>query len=283
MVDRNQPESPFVDIHCHLVPGIDDGSQSWEQTALMAQLAVADNTGTIIVTPHQLGNFAHNSGDDVRYYTTEVQQFLDEQDIPLQVLPGGDVRIEDKMVAKILAGEVMTLADRGRHVLLELPHELYFPLEPVLDELERHGMQGILSHPERNLGILKQPRLLPMLVDYGCLMQVTSGSLVGGFGPASQQLAESMLVDGLVHFLASDGHSHKSRRPRMGRSFQRAAELVGVEYATELCCHNPLAVAQGNYVSPGRHDLRHSVSTPDRSGGSRWSGWLGRLGSRRSA
>lgn len=249
------PNQPFVDIHCHLMPGIDDGSKSWEQTAMMAELASQDGTGTIILTPHQLGNFGHNHGDEIRYYTGEVQAFLNEQQIPLTVLPGGDVRIEDGMVRKILAGEVMTLADQGKHVLLELPHELYFPLEPILDELQRNGMQGILSHPERNQGLLQQPQLLPMLVDYGCLMQVTSGSLIGGFGPASQQLAESMMMDGLVHFLASDGHSHKSRRPRMGRSFQAAAGMVGVELATELCCDNPLSVVQGVFVEPGRRSL----------------------------
>lgn len=266
------PDRPFVDIHCHLMPGIDDGSKSWEQTALMAELACEDGTGTIVMTPHQLGNFGHNLGDDIRYYTGEVQEFLNEQQIPLKVLPGGDVRIEDGMVRKILAGEVMTLADQGKHVLLELPHELYFPLEPILDELQRNGMQGILSHPERNHGLLQQPQLLPMLVDYGCLMQVTSGSLVGGFGPASQQLAESMMMDGLVHFLASDGHSHKSRRPRMGRSFQKAAEMVGVELATELCCDNPLSVVQGAFVEPGRRSFASSTTSSGRGFG----GWFSR-------
>ena len=247
-----QPARPFVDIHCHLMPGIDDGAKSWDDTLAMAELAARDGTGTIILTPHQLGNFCHNLGDDIRTRTRQVQEVLDAERIPLRVLPGGDVRIEDDMLRLIQAGDVLTLADRGVHVLLELPHELYFPLEPVLGDLASAGMQGILSHPERNAGLLSQPQLLPQLVDQGCLMQVTSGSLAGSFGPASQRLAENMLRDGLVHFLASDGHGPRSRRPLMGRGFRRASELVGEMVAEQICCTNPAAVAEGRRVEPGR-------------------------------
>ena len=261
-----QSERRFVDIHCHLIPGIDDGAKTWNHTLEMAQMAVADGTRTIIVTPHQLGSYTHNTGDVIRQRTAELQQVLDEQQIPLQVLPGGDVRIEDGMVRDVKAGSVMSLGDHRLHVLLELPHELYFPIEPVLTKLEVAGMQGILSHPERNAGILANPGLLPALVDRGCLMQVTCGSLTGTFGSASQRLSESMLNDGLVHFLASDGHSPKSRRPRMGRGYRRAAELVGPTMADEICCHNPALVAAGRYVPPGRRE----VAAP--RGLSRWFG-----------
>ncbi len=245
------PDPAFTDIHCHLIPGIDDGAQSWDETLAMARLAADDGTRTIIVTPHQLGAYRQNHGDLIRDRTVELQQVLDEHGIDLQVLAGGDVRIEDDIVASIVAGEVLTLADRGKHVLLELPHELYFPLEPILNALDRVGLKGILSHPERNAGLMSKPQLLAPLVDHGCLMQVTSGSLVGSFGPASQHMAESMLRQGWVHFLASDGHSPKSRRPLMGRGFRRAAELVGWETAEQICCRNPLCVAEGRDVPDG--------------------------------
>jgi hypothetical protein len=110
----------FADIHCHLLPGIDDGSPDLETSLSMARMAVDDGIHTIIVTPHQLGNFAHNHGDDIRARTLELQQLLDVHQIPLEVMPGGDVRIEDGMIEKLVSGEVMTLGDQGRHVLLEL-------------------------------------------------------------------------------------------------------------------------------------------------------------------
>lgn len=247
------PDSPgFVDIHCHLLPGIDDGSASWEDSLAMAEMAAHDGIQTVIVTPHQLGAFGHNHGDAVRQRTSELQHFLDGKGVPLKVMPGGDVRIEECLVFKIRSGEVLTLGDLGKHVLLELPHELYFPLEGVLDGLAAAGIVGILSHPERNQGILQQPTIVEHLVQYGCLMQVTAGSLMGTFGPRSQELAEQMLEAGQTHFLATDAHSPKSRRPLMRRAFEKAAALVGEETAIELCCANPNAVASGQKVLTSR-------------------------------
>lgn len=257
---------PFVDIHCHLVPGIDDGSKSWDETLAMARMAVADGIRTIVVTPHQLGNFAHNQGDTIRARTAELQTFLDEHEVPLEVLPGGDVRIESNLVARIRRGEVMSLADRRKHVLLELPHELYVPLDRLLAELEAASLVGILSHPERNLGILGQPSVVAALVAQGCLMQITAGSLLGAFGPQSQKLSDLLLEQGLVHFVSTDAHGPKSRRPLLGQAFDRVSQLVGSDVATDLFCRNPARVAQGQ-------DLACRTPTTKSRGLGGWFGW----------
>ena len=242
-------QAPFVDIHCHLLPGIDDGARDEDAALAMARMAVADGIRTIIVTPHQQGIYAANRGDDIRRRTTEFQQRLTRTGIPLTVLPGADVRIEDGMLGRLASGEVLSLADHRRHVLLELPHELYFPLEPLLKMLYRQGLVGILSHPERNRGLLGRPELIGPLVDQGCLMQVTAGSLLGTFGSDSQRLAESMLVQGMVHFLATDAHGPNSRRPRMQQAYQRVCELTDGQTASLICKHNPARVAGGKKVS----------------------------------
>ncbi|MEO0530298.1 MAG: CpsB/CapC family capsule biosynthesis tyrosine phosphatase [Planctomycetota bacterium] len=243
--------SGFVDIHCHLLPGIDDGAADLEASLAMARMSVEQGVETIVVTPHQLGAFAHNTGDDIRRRTIELQAELDRRGILLRVLPGADVRIEDHMLDGLRSGEVVSLGDHRKHVLLELPHELYFPLEPVLDALERIGMVGVLSHPERNAGLLTRQELIEPLVERGCLMQVTAGSLVGGFGPDSQAMAERMAQRGLVHFLSTDGHGPKRRRPRLGDAFQAAEKLVGEDAAYQWCRTNPLAVVEGKRVVPG--------------------------------
>lgn len=248
-VCREMP-TPFVDIHCHLLPGIDDGATDEAVSLEMARMAVESGTQTIIATPHQLGSYGTNRGADIRRQVDLLQRRLTHANIPLTVLPGGDVRIEDGMMEKIASGEVLTLADRGRHVLLELPHELYFPLEPVLEQLRRRGLVGILSHPERNMGLLRQPTITASLVEAGCLMQVTAGSLVGAMGPAPQRMAEWMLSENLVHFVATDAHGIRSRRPRMKRAFERIWELAGKSIATQLCATNPAAVATGQPVAP---------------------------------
>ncbi len=243
---------PFVDIHCHLLPGIDDGAKSWEESLEMAQIAVADGISTIIATPHQLGNFLHNEGASIRERTRELQLALEKNQIPLRILAGADVRIDTQMIGGLRSGKVVTLADQRRHVLLELPHELYFPLEPVLQGLHAAGMTGVLSHPERNQGLLKHRQLLAPLVDKGCLMQVTAGSLLGTFGPASQEFSEWMLAEGLVHFVATDAHGCKSRRPLIRRAFERVMELAGDEAAHRVCCDHPTAVVEGKSIPSGR-------------------------------
>ena len=256
----------FVDIHCHLLPGVDDGAASWEESLAMAQLAVADGISTVVVTPHQLGSYACNGGDMIRAGCRQLQDLLDRHGVPLGVLPGADVRIEPDLTAKIRAGDALTLADRRRHVLLELPHELYLPLDRLLGELQRAGLVGILSHPERNLGLLGRPRLAESLVDAGCLMQVTASSLVGTFGPEVRDFAEWLVDRGLVHFVATDAHGSKSRRPLLRRTFERLVELARRQAALELCCDNPARVVAGEDVAPGRRSFK----------GPRLAGWFRR-------
>ena len=254
----------FVDIHCHLAPGIDDGANSWDDCLAMAKMAAADGIKTVVVTPHQLGNYSHNSGDAIRDLAVKVQDFLHSHRVPLRILPGADVRIESGMVTRLRRGDVLTLADRRRHVLLELPHELYLPLEPLLAELSAAGMVGILSHPERNLGILSNPSLIGPLVDGGCLMQVTAGSVLGAFGPRVQKISEDLLSAGLVHFISTDAHGTRSRRPLMRKAFDRVAHLTNAATAIELCSNNPNCVAEGRDVIAGRRQK------PRRS----WAGWI---------
>ena len=261
------PHEPFVDIHCHLLPGLDDGAATLDEALAMAEMAVADGIGTIVATTHQLGNHAQNSGQTIRTTAAQFQQALRQRRIPLCVLPGADVRIEPDLVRKIRVGEVLTLADRCRHVLLELPHDVYLPLDRLLAELGSAGMVGVLSHPERNRGIFNQPSVLRPLVEHGCLLQVTAGSLTGAFGQHVQRFSESLVEQGLVHFISTDAHGTKVRPPTLSEAFQRVIELAGRDTAVDLCCRNPAAVAGGEKVMPGCRR---------RSAKSAWTGWLRR-------
>ena len=229
----------------------------------MAEMAVADGIGTIVATPHQSGNHATNTGAMIRAATAQFQQVLDRRRMPLVVLPGADVRVEPDLVRKIRTGEVLTLADRRRHVLLELPHEVYLPLDRLLADLDAAGLVGILSHPERNRGILNQPGVVRPLVERGCLLQVTAGSLTGGFGPHVQRFSELLVEQGLVHFVATDAHGTTARPPLLAAAFDRVAELAGREAAVDLCCRHPAAVAGGK-VSPGCRKPAKSA----------WAGWF---------
>ncbi len=263
MAQTTRNEMPgFVDIHCHLLPGIDDGSRSWEESLEMAQQMVDDGTDTVVVTPHQLGNYTSTSGQTIRHRTDQLQQWLNANGVALRVLPGADVRIDSDMINRLRSGDCLSLADQRRHVLLELPHELYQPLEPVLEQLDRIGMVGILSHPERNRGIMRQPQVIEPLVQAGCLMQVTADSFVGEFGSEPEQLGRHIVENGWCHFLATDAHGSSKRPPRLRRAFDLAEQLVGRPLAQAMCCDNPRAVAEGRHV-----DSLPPVHTP---GGGGW-------------
>ena len=242
----------FVDIHCHMLPGLDDGPVNLGVSLAMAEIAVADGIQAVVVTPHQLGTYGRNRGATIRAFAVRFQSELQQRGISLRVLPGADVRIEPDLVSKLEAGEVLTLADRRRHVLLELPHELYVPLQGLLRKLDAAGIVGILSHPERNQGLLREPQLVADLVDAGCLMQVTAGSLVGSFGAQIRDFSAWLIEEGLVHFVATDAHGTTSRRPRISPAFERIADLAGDRYAQELCCVNPSAIAAGRDIAGGR-------------------------------
>jgi protein-tyrosine phosphatase len=245
----NQHE-PFIDIHCHILPALDDGPAAWEESLEMAEMAVADGIAAIIATPHQLGNHSHITAENVRIQVARLQSMLEQRGIGLELLPGADVRIDPDLTDKILSGEVLTLADQRRHVLLELPHELYIPLDRLLDDLRKVGLTGILSHPERNQGIINQPKVITNLVNQGCLMQVTAGSLTGMFGSRIQNFAESLVERGFVDFIASDAHGIKHRTPLLSRAFDRVVKLAGYDTAIDLFCRNPARVHASTQVSP---------------------------------
>ncbi len=251
-----QPTEPFVDIHCHLLPGVDDGAQDLEESLAMAKMAVSDGFETIVATPHQLGNNGHNQGDDIRAGVARLQQCFDAEQIGLKVLPGADVRIEEDMVEGLCNGQVLSRGDHRRHVLLELPHEIYLPLDGLLEQLASQGMVGILSHPERNQGILRQPEVVGPLVDAGCLMQVTAGSLTGFFGSRIRKFTDKLLSQGLIHFIATDAHDLIRRQPLMRGAFEHVAGVIDEETALVLCCRNPAKVAGGEDVLAGRRKVK---------------------------
>lgn len=251
-------QSEFVDIHCHLLPGIDDGSESIAESIQMARIAESEGITTITVTPHQLGAYRKNTGQVIREKLQTIQKTLQENEIGIKLLPGGDVRIEADLVDRLKDGSVLTLGDHGKHVLLELPHETYFPLEPLLEQLQQIGLTGILSHPERNQGLLADPALVERLVDCGCLMQITAGSLLGTFGVAPQRMASSLMKSHVVHFVATDAHGCKRRRPLLQKAFEKSNQLVGKSISHLLFCEYPANVANGRDVPSGRLAVRRT-------------------------
>ncbi|MEE9603877.1 MAG: CpsB/CapC family capsule biosynthesis tyrosine phosphatase [Thermoguttaceae bacterium] len=239
---------PLVDLHCHLLPAVDDGAADGDEALGMARLATTDGLSSVVATVHQTGGKGPIHADEIRRRVERLRAVLQRQEVPLQVYPGAEVCVEADIPARIRRGDVMTLADRGRHVLLELPADSYIPLEGLLSRLRGMGVVGILAHPERNQGILRDPAVLNELADCGCLFQITAGALLGGFGPRVQNLARRMTAGRLVHFVASDAHGAKSRRPLLHVAFDWVTSAAGHQFSVDLFCRNPAKVIAGEHV-----------------------------------
>ena len=255
----------FIDIHCHIVPNIDDGATNLQQSVRMARTAVEDGTKGLIATPHQLGSNGRVTAKAITNGVALLQKQLDSAEIELPILPGADVRIDPELPKLLKQGKVLTLADRGKHVLLELPHNTYYPLDKLLKSLRRQGLVGILSHPERTRGIIKNPDVMWDVIEAGGLLQITAASLTGDFGSSCQEIAELAVDEGLIHFIASDAHDTKHRPFGMRDAYDTICEIAGEKLADLVCCENPARVFEGDDVKGGLVGKNSRGSTQKRT------------------
>ena len=205
-----------------------------------------DGITTVIATPHQLGRYdGRNSPAQVRQAVQAFQQALTQAGLPLKVLPGADVRFDERLVRELKADTVLTLADRGKHLLLELPHEIYFEPWGLLADMQARGIQPILSHPERHYHLQLHPSAIETWLRHGVVLQVTAGSLTGDFGAVAQRLAWQLLDAGCVSLLATDAHHHLSRPPRMTAALRMVNQRLGASAARYLGQESPQCILDG--------------------------------------
>jgi len=242
----------LIDIHCHLLPDLDDGAASWGESLLMAQIAAADGIDQVIVTPRQLGSYSHNHADYIRQRTEQLRVQLHERGLQLDIYPGAEVWLQADLPQRLADGEILTLADRHKHLLVELPQVDDAVTDSVLDAILAQGITPILAHPERHSWVMHDPTQLERRVERGCLVQITAGSIMGLFGAETQQFAESLLHEDLVHFVASAAHGARSRRPLLQRAWARTAEMIGEERAHRLFGRHPALVLEGADIQPIR-------------------------------
>ena len=255
----------FTDIHCHILPNIDDGASGPTESLNMARTAIDDGTKSLIATPHQLGSNAQLTAEEIKRSLIELEEVIQNEGLELTIRSGADVRIDPELPKLLKEGKVLTLADRGKHVLLELPHDSYFPLDRLLTALSKQGIVGILSHPERNRGIMKDPQVMWDIIEAGGLLQITAASLTGAFGSSCRKVAELAVDEGLVHFIASDAHDTKNRPFGMRDAYDTICETAGEKLADLVCCENPARVFEGDNVKGGFVSKTSRASTRKRS------------------
>jgi protein-tyrosine phosphatase len=231
-----------IDLHCHLLPGIDDGSPDLATSLAMAEIAVADGIVTTACTPHILPGVYANTAAGIRAAVAALAKALAEAEIPLDLTVGADVHVDPALVANIKAGKVPTISG-SRYLLLEPPHHVLPPrFEEFTFGLAAAGIVPIITHPERLKWIEGHYDIMQRLAGRGILMQITAGSLTGRFGGRARYWAERMLDERIVDLLATDAHDTTRRPPRLSEARELVAKRCGDEAAAALVGTNPLAI-----------------------------------------
>lgn len=256
-VGRGRPgREHYVDIHCHCLPGVDDGPATISESLSLCRALVDDGVTAVIATPHQLGRFSdRNESKHVRERVTALNEQLESNGIGLNIVPGGDVRVDERICQLVEADRILTLADDGKYILLELPHEIFIDIEPLLVGLSRLGIRAIISHPERHHVLAKsgpsESRTRSALLKWlarSAHIQLTAASLLGDFGAAAQQAAWHFLASGWACLVATDAHDLDGRRPRMKAAYHQIRARLGEATARRVCIENPLRVLDGTEV-----------------------------------
>jgi protein-tyrosine phosphatase len=258
----------MIDLHSHILFGIDDGPKAIEESIQMCRIGYQDGIRTIVATPHILPGIYQNNRSTI---LTKLQQLnnalmkfgvqglgfrvknLDPMtQLPndsiteLEILPGADVHFSSDVLQRYEEGEIVTVNDQGRYLMVEFAFQgIPYQAEEVLFKLLTKGITPIISHPERNMEIAQRPKRYYEMIRMGCLGQVTAMSLTGDFGSGVRRIAEKLLSKRLIHMIASDAHSADGRPPILSAAVKAAEKIVGKEEAQKMVTEYPQAVIDG--------------------------------------
>ena len=251
----------MIDLHCHILPGLDDGAAELSVSLEMARSFVADGVSVVACTPHILPGLYPNSGPQIRQAVAKLQQILDKEGIPLKLVSGADNHIVPSFAEELRSGHLLSLAD-SRYVLVEPPHHVAPPrLEDLFFNILVAGYVPILTHPERLSWIKSHYQTIQRLVGSGVWIQLTAGSLAGFFGRNAQYWAERMLDEGCVHILATDAHDVNRRPPNLSLGRELASKRAGSVEANHMVLRRPLGILRNEAPSNLLHP-EFALSSP---------------------
>lgn len=240
----------MIDLHCHLLHGMDDGPDTLEESLELCRIAVSDGITRAVVTPHIHPGRWENSRTSVREACAALQQILDRQEVPLRLGFAAEVRLTDLIPDQLARDDIPFYGEVGgyRVMLLEFPHGHVVPgSQKLVAWLLEQGIRPLIAHPERNRQLMRDPSLLQPFIDLGCWLQVTAGSVIGQFGERSQAVARLLLEQGEVKLLASDGHNAGARPPVLSPVFEYVEQVFGKEAAIRLLVETPAEIAASQF------------------------------------
>jgi protein-tyrosine phosphatase len=236
--------SEMIDLHSHILYGLDDGAKDLEHSIRMCWISYQDGIRTVVATPHILPGIYKNDRSTILSRVVELNNAIAQSAI--RILPGADVHFSSDILQRYEKEEIVTVNDQGRYLMVEFAFQgIPFQAEEVLFKLVLKGIIPIISHPERNMEIGQRPQRYYEMIRMGCLGQVTAMSLMGGFGHGVKRVAEKLLAGRLIHIIASDAHSADGRPPVLSSAVKAAEKIVGKEEARRMVTEYPEAVIEG--------------------------------------
>lgn len=249
----------MIDIHSHIVPGVDDGAQSFEQSVEMLEMAIAAGTKEIVATPHASPEFTFQPAT----VATEIARLREHFGERIRIHTGCDMHLSFDNVQDALANPAKYSINGRGYLLVEFSDLVIFKNSTeVLRSLVERGMTPVVTHPERNPLLRQRLELLREWIGLGCLMQVTADSLDGKWGQSAKKFAGTMLEADLVHFLASDAHDAVKRTPRLEEAFAAIADQYGEGRARRLLIENPGAAVAGDPLPEASAEEPRAASRP---------------------
>ena len=239
----------MIDLHCHLLPNVDDGPGSLEESLDLARCAVENGITHSVMTPHIHPGRYDNSRLDIEQAVMKFEVALGRQGIPLDLSVGAEVRIGADTIYMVAQEEVPFLGKLGGYqiLLLEFPHEA-IPLGSInlVQWLLAKEIRPMIAHPERNKDVMRDINKIVPFIEEGCLMQLTAASVAGNFGKPALSISKQMLENDWVYAIATDAHNMGHRRPDLAVGRDAAAEIVGMDQASKLVNDNPHAILNGD-------------------------------------
>jgi protein-tyrosine phosphatase len=233
----------MLDLHCHILPGIDDGAKDLDESLKMCELARKDGINTIVATPHLNPGVYEPERELILAKVNELNRL---NHVNMRILPGADNRVHPELLASIEKGQALTLNDNMRYILLELPaHFLFHQIKDLIRGLKDKGITPIITHPERHVQIQRNLYLLYEFIKAGTLAQITAMGITGEFGLEIKRLSKRLLAHNLIQVIASDAHSSSKRPPILSRAVEEATRILGLNEATNMVTANPEAIIEG--------------------------------------
>lgn len=230
----------MIDIHSHILPGLDDGPADMETALIMCRMAARDGIKVIAATPHVLNDVFAPEKDLIIRTTDELNNAVRKEGIPLTIVPGSEHHLTHDIIERIDQKLVLTYADRGNYILIEpsflSPHPRF---REIIFDIMLRNLVPVIAHVERLPYFFNQYELMEDLVRQGALLQVTSGSILGKFGTQADVFSNELIRRKLVAAVSSDAHGTQSRRPLLSKAFKKVEQDFGEETARHLFVSGP--------------------------------------------